>query len=50
MDCGYGKVILKCFRVAGADLLAQGDFFVAEVGKFGLNDSGLQAIAATVGA
>ena len=43
-------MILKCFRVAGTDLLAQGNLFVAEVCKFGLYDGGLQAITAAVGA
>ena len=43
-------MILKCFRVAGTDLLAQGNLFVAEVCKFGLYDGSLQAITAAVGA
>ena len=50
VDGGGGDVVFEGLGVAGADLLAKGNFLVAEVGEFGLNDGGLKAIAAAVGA
>lgn len=49
VDDGCGDVVFERLAVALAHLLAELNFLVAEVGEFGLDNGGLQAVAAAVG-